>query len=638
MIGALFAKEFRSLRPFLFLGLAILLTEIIDKLLAPIETQALGRALAELPVELVMCQLLLAFAIGSGLLVREIDDGTLNFLDGLPVTRSAVFAAKFMAAMLVLTTYPLGLILLQVVLHMGARESLDAALHLGLMLTFFALSMLVTAVGLTLGMLLGFLRSLSWLVLCLCAVGIMLLKDKAPSLHAALNPADLLTLRFVGVHWQLPHATIWTQLGAALLFAVLAFGLFKSAGGVLARVRKWQRARRLLLAPAVVGMLVAAVAGIGVIAQREAADPEVANKVAAAGVQFTPAATGHATTTHYTFSYPASSGERLRPFIKAADQTFAAAAPAMETEGGAPIDVDLSGTTDNHAGTAYLDRIRMKAGGTDALATLAHESAHVFAMRLAGGESAQQLERMVVFNEGLAQWVEDKVSGGDTGDSGEDQELAAAVVSQRRMVSPRQLTDFDAFGAAVDENLKYPLGAAFMRQLAQRYGNAAPKTVLQTLARADFPRDLQGYELWQTAFQISGFDLDLVFDDYARYLKGLERKYAREIAVLPRLRGSLVKTGTSLSVALRHDLPMPDEAYPLVRLRPGMASTSEQYRTSYAVAAAGGKLLAIVPQALVTRGEVCFQAGLWYRGVTLYEPWSCLAASSASVAPTAITK
>jgi hypothetical protein len=626
MIRALFAKELRTLRPFLFLGLAFLLIELLDKLLSPFETQSLAMALAPVPIALAMSQLLLGFALGSGLLVREIDDGTLNFLDGLPVTRGAVFAAKVFAAMLVLTIYPLGLLLLHALLHLGARESLDAAVHPGLLLTLFGLSMLVTLVGLGLGMLLGYLRYLSWLVLSLCAIGVLLLKDKVPSLGAAFDTFDLLTLRFVGAHWQLPMAAIWTHLGAALLCFLLAFGLFKAAGAMQARVR---RARRWLLPSTVVAMVIAIIAGLAGVARQQASNTVAADKDVPDGVHFAPAAAGHASTTHFTFSYPALSGERLRPFIKGADKVFADVAAMLGTDGGAPIDVDLSGTIENHAGTAYLDRIRMHALGAGSLGVLAHETVHVFAARLAGGESGIQLDGMMVFNEGLAQWVENRLTDEV---ASEEQELAAAVVSKRRLLAPRLLADHAAFAAAVDDGLKYPLGAIIIDKLVQRHGAKAPKAVLETLARADFPRDLEGYVLWQAAFQLSGFDLDLVFDDYARHLKRLELKFADQIALLPRPRGSLVKTGAAYDVALRLDLPLPDGAFPIVRLRPGMNSGTEQYRTSYSKSTVAGKMLARVPASIITRDQVCFQPGLIHGGITIYEPWTCLPVGSASVA------
>lgn len=648
MRRALLLKELRSLRPFLYIILALLLLDTVDALLSPLGARSFMERLASLSDELAMLQIVLGFALGSTLLTREIDDGTLNFLDGLPMTRRAIFAAKIEAAMLVLSLLPAGLLLLNAALHAATRGSLDSDLRPALLLTFFGLVLLVTAVGLSAGLLLGFLRTLAWLVLVLCAVGIKLLEDVAPSWAALLNTADLLTLRFTGTAWQLPLAAIRFQLGAVLLFGAAAWALFVSAGSVRARVQRFGKWRRWLLTPAVVLMAAAALGGVVMLIERAKDGRDGGadgNNGAGAGagkanaLAFTPIAAGHATTRHYSFSYPALSSARVAPLIADADRIFEAVAALLGAPAGAPIDVDLSGSTDNHAGTAYLDRIRMKGSDADAGATLAHETSHVLAGRLAGGERGRQLEGMVVLNEGLAVWVEGKLKNKTGVDDA--QEFSAAIVSARRMLTPRLLTDHAAFAAAVDDNLKYPLGAVLVDRLVERYGPAAPKTLLHTLASADFPRDLNSYALWQTAFQLAGFDLDLVLDDYARHLKQLERRFAARIAALPRARGSLALSAGAddgedggdddevLGVLLRFDLPVPKGALPLVRFRPGASVDSTRYRMRLGDFSKGGAYTVQVPAAMIIRGEVCFQPGVMYGALIVYEPWVCLPAAAA---------
>lgn len=622
MNAALLRKELRSLRPFVFIVLALLLMEVAGIFLAPLDADSFAGRLQVFSAGLGFVQILFGFALGTNLLVREIDEGTLNFLDGLPLTRRAVFAAKMKAAMLVLLIYPAGALLLNAALHAATRGSLDHALRPSLLLTMFGLCILATAVALTAGMLLGFLRYVSWLVLALCAVGVKLLQDEAPAAAAALDTTDLLSLRFTGTAWQLPMSTIWTQLGAALLFASLAFALFCSAGKVVARVQRIGALRRWLMSFGIALMVAALVAGIWLVAARSKDDGAATGAKRADGLEFMPVASGHATTRHYSFSYPALSSARVRPLIDEADRSFDAVAALLGIEGGAPIDVDLSGTTDNHAGTAYLDRIRMRVNDRGASATLAHETAHVLAKRLAGGARAPQLDHMMVLNEGLAEWVENKLGTG-AGVTGE-QELAAAIVSARRLVKPRQLTDQVSFANTVDENLKYPLGAILVDRLVKRYGATAPHTLLRTLARDDFPRDLDGYALWQTAFQLARFDLDLVLDDYARHLKGLEATHARRIARLPRPRGSLVEQDEEYAIALRFDLPLPDDAMPVVRYRPGTSADSSSYRTRYGELSEAGTYTVEVPGKMITRGQVCFQTGVMAASLVMYEPWVCL--------------
>ncbi len=625
MIHALFRKELRYLRPFIFIGIAFFLIDVIDLFLTAPGAQSFAERLDGLSTDLAFFQIGLGFALGTGLLVREIDDGTLNFLDGLPMTRSAVFLAKVMAAMLVLCFRPLLLLIMHALVQLGMRESLDHALHADLLLTVFGFSVLATAVALSLGMLLGFVRYLSWLLLGLCVLAIALLDDTSPSVAAALNTADLLTLRFSGTAWQLPMATIWTQLAAVLVFGLLAFALFLSAGTVLALVRKWRKTRYALMSLVAIALL----AGFIMFMRAHTSGGKRASSERADAVEFTPIAPGQASTRHYTFSYPALSSERLKPFIGAADGIFEKVAAVLGFDGGAPIDVDLGGSTENHAGTAYHDRIRMRVNGTESQSVLAHETAHVFARRLAGSEYGRHLNNMMIFNEGLAQWVEERVLGGG---ENADHALAAAVVSKRRLVAPRQLTDYEEFASVVDENLKYSLGAIFVDQFVRRYGAAAPKTLLQALAHDDFPRDLHGYVLWQTAFQMSGFDLDLVFDDYARHLAALEMRFATRIAAMPRPRGSLVTDDEDYAVVLKLDLPLPKDAETLVRFRPGMKSKSSQYRISYTEESDDGALSATVPGDMLVRGEICFQTGVSYKASTVFEPWICLPASSAGQA------
>ncbi len=622
MNAALLRKEVRSLRPFVFVVLALLLLEFVGTFLLPLGGYSFAAHMQTWTEGLGIMQIVLGFALGTNLLAREIDEGTLNFLDGLPLTRPAIFAAKMQAAMLVMLIYPASALLWNAALHTATRGSLDHALWPSLLLTMFGMCILVTAVGLTAGMLLGFLRHVSWLILALCIVGINLLQDEAPSLAAALDTTELLTLRFTGTAWQLPMPTIWTQLGAVLLFGALAFVLFCSAGKVGARVQRIGGLRRWLTRLGIALLVGALIAGISQLVARSRDDDGGADKTRADALEFMPVASGQATTRHYTFSYPALSSARVRPLIDGADRTFDDVAALLGIKGGAPIDVDLSGTTRNHAGTAYLDRIRMRVSDKSASATLAHETTHVLAERLAGGARATQLDHMMVFNEGLAEWVENKLGTG--AGVTDKQELVAAIVSARRLVKPRQLTDQVGFANTVDDNLKYPLGAILIDRLVKRYGATAPNTLLRTLARADFPRDLDGYALWQTAFQLAGFDLDLVLDDYARHLKGLEATHARQIARLPRPRGSLVEQDEEYAIALRFDLPVPDDALPLVRYRPGKSADSSSYRTRYGDLAEDGTYTVKVPEDIITRGQVCFQTGVHVESVTLYEPWVCL--------------
>lgn len=619
MNSGLVRKEMRGQWPFLFLGLALLLISIGELIWQRWDLEPLGNTFPELG-PLFPIQFFIAFAVGSGLLMREIDDGTLAFLDGLPLTRTRTFVAKVLTASVVLMIYPLGYLVLLVILHLAARGSLDHELHVPLLATEFSLMVLLTLVGLTCGLLLGYLRALAWLVLALLAIGIEALSREWPR-FSALNPVDTLVLKPVGAHLPLPVEGISVQAIAVLLFGLSAFWLFNLAGAGRRRSLQMYLSRPMISAMVMV-VTIAALTGALFLYTKSDGEQTAAQAVRNSPnvVQFTPTAPGHAQTSHYTFSYPAQRSESVQRLLPRADQIFNDVARQLGIDGGAAIDVDLSGSIENTEGTAYPNRIRMALGGKPA-AVLAHETTHVFATRLAGGEDARELFKFVVFNEGLAHWVEQRLMS-STGLSETDR-LQAAIVSQRHLVSAEQLTDLDTMAREVDQNLKYPLGAVLVDVLISRYGVDSPKKLLQTMARADFPRDLYGVGLWQAAFQLSGFDLSLVFNDYARRLKSWEVEFAGSIAELPRPRGSLVRNGDVVGVKVRLDSPPPEGWQAVVRFRPREDSPLEDYLMQPAYDGTAWE-----PVRSAADDQVCFQPGLRSHDIVLYEAWTCLPLSS----------
>ena len=131
MNAALIRKELRGQWPFLFLGVALLVIEVLELLAKQWDLQPLSVTFNEFN-SIFIFQFFISFAVGSGLLIREIDDGTLAFLDGLPLTRARAFTTKIATATAVLLCYPLGHLVFISVLHLAARESIDYDLHLSL--------------------------------------------------------------------------------------------------------------------------------------------------------------------------------------------------------------------------------------------------------------------------------------------------------------------------------------------------------------------------------------------------------------------------------------------------------------------------------------------------------------------------
>ena len=615
MTATLFRKELRDQRPFLLLGALFCVLEVIEVGFTQADMHTLSVHETTMGDFAATLQILLGFAIGTGLLVREQDDGTLRFLDGLPVTRARLFATKLIVAMGVLMLYPTTRLCLLALLHLWARTSLNPEVHLGLLATVWSLIGVATFVGLSAGLLLGFMRSLAWAGFGAFAVALRLLEHYSPR-ALALDPTELLKPRVVGASWQAPTSAMLAQLGAAAAMAALA-GLVFCAGRGFRLSRLAEALRRPFWSAVVVLVtLVAAVATIELWQDGKPRDKSHDADAPATTAHFPTAAPAHLATLHYTFRYPGFSSAPARALAAGADEAFEQVARLLPAGADGPVDVDLSGSSENTAGTAFWGRLRMDPDSAHPTAVLAHETAHVLAFRLVKERGAAVLHRMPVLNEGLAQWICYRAAGGDQ--LRRRDRLVAAALFKRHEVAFEELVDYEELERKRDQGLKYPLGAALVGALADRYGDQAAQKLLSTLARDEFPSDQRGLALWQAAFQLAGFDLSVVVDTFFKQLEAWAKELQPELDALPRPRGIVEAGKTKLQIRLRTDRELPSGARLAVRLRPTEQSELSEYRTHDARDG-----VVVVDRGDIAHNRVCFQAGLAIDDAMLFESWQC---------------
>jgi hypothetical protein len=641
MKRVLLAKEWTGMRPFVWLLVVLLLLDLIE--LGAADLQDLHRTHTLLGatswIEDAVLSLLLAFAMGSGLLAREVEDGTLAFLDGLPVRRLDVFLAKLAVAWSCLFAYAVATPVLGGLLHLLLRHSIDepiAASALGWVAVRYAL---LVAAGLALGVLFGFVRYLAWALLAVVAAAVMLLRSAQPRIASALDPTELLA-----GGWStrgLGGDTLWVTAALTLACLLLAYRVFAGAGGAgmqrLARLAQHRAVVFVLCAAALVAVPVAIFqaqdGGQDTTSDDPGADDDVPVASAAQPAPKAAGGKGRAATpgvrkfvtTHYTFNIPAGRSV-TEADLKAADAAFATAAAALSIEVTDParIDVDLSGSIRHTAGLAAHNRIRitLEPGWHD---TLVHETVHVMAGWIAGGEHARDLDRMSLFNEGLAHWAEPSY-GRNAGQRAREQ-LALATLFRRNLLNQDTLLDNRTLERQLDWRLQYPLGAALIEVFVKRYGEEAPRRVLEALGRPAFPPELEGYELYRSAFQQAGFDLNLVLNDYALQLRRWSDAHGPAIDAMPRPRGLLVRAPGKAGIAVQLDRPLADGEQLVVQFRPRPDSRLEDVVAVdrfERLVHFGGRPVAWLPLAQVAGNQVCYQLGVRNRYYDMVEPWRCL--------------
>ena len=134
MLGLL-RKELRAQMPFavliaVFIGLGYLASYATTSLVLKTVFDLYADGITEHPLMWSIISFLFSISISYGLMIREFDDRTIEFVDALPVSRTQFFVAKWLAALLTLSLIPLFDALCTVLVRTATRTSLDNSFHL----------------------------------------------------------------------------------------------------------------------------------------------------------------------------------------------------------------------------------------------------------------------------------------------------------------------------------------------------------------------------------------------------------------------------------------------------------------------------------------------------------------------------
>jgi len=621
MMTLLWHKELRTVRPYLgltiFLGLVdfsfSLITEFPDQLTLAEKLDGHFRE----PMTYSLFYLFLSFSLASLLLMREYDDGALEFLDALPVTRAQVFVAKYFVAVAVISVFPLLELISYLPLHALGRESIDQSFRLPLLATLLFLHVAQILVFSAAAFLLAYLRRFAWVLLGLLYWIYQALKAAYPKI-AALDPFDLIALQTRGDSLRIP----WNLLGPQLLLAgamwLGSFFLFTGWGDGLAtqyhRLKNKAGGNAVLILSAVAIVIMT----FAIIVHRSPQESEGATAESEKNI-YPNWKNSTAASTRCDFVYPANLEERTLRLVRQADSVRGLVEATIGDTLDRRIFVDMTRSYSHYAGTANWLTVNLDLAANPDLdelrATFAHELTHVYIDAISNRRLAENFAYTRFFHEGLASYVEYKKFH-----SAADHHilrLIAAAMRSRREVDFERLVNDAQLTAQQDGNLVYPLGERFVQALVNKYGERAPAKTLRSFADPDLNLDLHGVALWRQVLQNAGYSLESVWSEFFRLLDADAARFALEIRALPRIQARLeINDAALLITPSARDLPA---GWRLIgRLR---ANAGVPYRDYLIAAEQDGQF--VIDRANFGDNRCECQLGLTHlrTGHTIYEPW-----------------
>ena len=578
-MAALLRKEFRSRVPFLILIVMLTLfgyaARAVAEPLTLTSTQELyGEGLIELGAEYAVFAFVLTLALSYGLLVREFDDRTIEFLDAMPVSRTQLFFAKWFTAMCTLAAIPI----LDIFFILGIRAisstSLDRSYHFDWIATSVGLQLVQLFCFLSIGMALSFLRRFGWLLLGIFFWSLMILGRFIPE----LEPSNLVLCgdpQFTGKRWLIPWQLVYTYLVVGVVALAIAYGLFLGGGRVLLRWLAGSESRvkqvALISCSAAIVFVV-----LGMTTQAMLQDPESDLEPDAVRVTYPSWSTTRRSTKRYDVVFPNNLASRANRLLDEADDVYRDVADFFDYEDDTRISVDMTSSSSHHLGTAYWNKLKMDLSAQEDLSslrqTLGHETTHVILESLSDNQLSQNFDSVRFFHEGVATYIERRFF------SEQDlpqQRLGAAFVQEHGEASFDRLVENDRLRAEHDSLLAYELGEVFAAAIVRRFGEDAIGNIARTFADRRHSEGLSGIALWRSIFQASGYSLNEAVDEYYQLLEEAQEVHRQVIEQLPKLR-PVVDIEDS-EIQIQTDQTPPDGWELIVRFRSSSSAPDDRY-------------------------------------------------------------
>ncbi|MEZ5303631.1 MAG: ABC transporter permease subunit [Verrucomicrobiales bacterium] len=266
---------------------------------------------------------LLCFAYGYGLLIREKDEGTLEFLDALPASRTQIYLGKILAGCVIVAAMPLTWNTTLLVHGWLGRDSLETSLYLFDSFWTFLVEWFAGIVYLGIAVALSFLRRFAFLVLALLFLGYLKLSTMDLSWVRWLNILEVFDYTYYGSHPVPPWGKIAVAGAIGIAGFLAAYFAYLAQGDRMGRVAGALDRRGCLKPLLAAGAVSVVLVWLGIfiyyiVKSGPDYDPDAEREVQ---VVYESWETSRASGGGYDFIYPANLEHRAEGLIELAGET-----------------------------------------------------------------------------------------------------------------------------------------------------------------------------------------------------------------------------------------------------------------------------------------------------------------------------
>lgn len=500
----LIGKELRQLAPIAGLWVAVLVlgystqffTERVDE--ETFLSWCEGYCDANASAAIAFFTVLIALVTAYSLFPREHDEGTIDFLRALPVSRAALYMAKVLAAWIVLCTLSALSYGFDALLLATNPESIGGRFYGQVWATLLWRDCLFSLIILSHGIVLSWFRTLG-LVLYAIYLLILMWVESYLGTSGVWSIFSLLSNEYSGSHLLVNTRALIIHSAIAAVLLFIGYRLWNGTEASTLGLRSSRRLARYMQVVISVGvfLLFAVVlnyqvgVGTGSAAQQSLRVAE---------------------TEHYRFVYKESNSPVVDYLLANAEGDYAELGRLLGIEELPRIRVDLSSSSEHAAGLAKWKKIEMDLNAFEEDVSqrrvLSHETTHVLQAVESNRAMSDNYSAAKFFIEGMAQYTSFLIVPEERRRRS-NWELAS-VAWYRQKIEFSDLVNEREFGERFDAELHYSLGDLWTKALVDTCGERVLGDFIRAVGREDAPGGLPANLFWRDTTRAIGCDLDTV--------------------------------------------------------------------------------------------------------------------------------
>ncbi len=505
-------KELRTLRPYIYLGLFLALLDVMYSFLISFPDRhniiTLLNGHLNGSIEYDLFYLFFTFSMALMLIPREYDDKTIEFLYSLPVSKAKIYFSKYIAAVLVISTYPFIELSSFIPLHAIGYSSTDPSFHLDTLSGIFFLHMILIIVLQAICFFLSFFRRFAWIIIGIIFWFYQRIISTLPDLKI-LNPLELISIEIYKEAIAYPWTLISLQILFGVSFLVLGFLIFSARWSIFAEgfqnLKKKNWGKIILVTGTISSIIV-----IIILISNEMEEESKGQNYSENKITYTIWNTSTAQTKYFRFLYPTNIEKQALQLISKSDSLYSLVKHFFKADIKARIYVDMTREYEHYAGTANWLTINMDVPEYKQLpslmSTFVHELTHVYIDVLSDKRMMESFNSTRFFHEGLASYISYKHFKKLKDYDGF--RFVSTVVYSRKDFNLDLIMDSYELTSEHDEGLVYPFGEKFINALVNKYGINAPVKIIESFSDSTLNRILKGNLLWTEVFNNCGYSLE----------------------------------------------------------------------------------------------------------------------------------